>query len=682
MYRPPPILHRLGLFVVGLLVLLSMAAPRDANAQSRRPPHPVRLTAAFEPPTAPPGATVTLVLSVAVDPRYHIYSMVGVEGEGPLPSTPDATVPDALQPAGPWKEPFPREKFDKGFEILIGVHEGENLRFTRPYRIADSATSQTLSVPVTFNHMACLDTSCLPPRLLKATAELAISPNAPAPPPVATPAAEPTKAAAPAPVTPSPTPQAATASATEPKQPAAPATTFVSSESQALASSGLVFILACFLAGVVSLATPCVFPMIPITISFFTKRAGKTRGESIKLATIYSLTIVLAFTFFGFGVAAVLWMLGSGVEGSGVIQQVAANPWVNIALAAVFVAFALSLFGLFDLELPSGIANRLQQAKGSRADAVGAILMALIFVIVSFTCTGPIVGLLIVNAVAGDWTRPLFGMLAYAVGFAAPFFFLALAPSALASLPKSGGWLNSTKVVMGFLELAAALKFISNADLVWQWQIFSRELLLAAWVAISAAIVLYLIGRIRFEADTPVETIGVGRLFLVLGFGTLSLFLAHGLFGGRLPGWFEAYMPPETSTTASVASAAATGRALNPITDLSWHKEVAPALAEATATGRPVFVDFTGYTCTNCRLMEKNVFPDPQVAPLFERFVRVKLFTDDAKDGERHQEYQAERFGTVALPTYALLRPDGSIVGVTGYTPDAATFAAFMRQAL
>ncbi len=654
-------LFRAGGILLALLALVALAIPSTAAAQKGFK-HPVHPTAAFSNPSPAPGEAVRLVVTVDVDPGYHIYAMY-LSASGPTATTiEDIEVPGWLEPLGEWKEPEPVVKFDKGFETDVGIHVKYPVEFSREYRVRADAPAGPATAKVRLTAQACTEESCLPPK--KFPLEAAITPTgAPVAPPVAAPP-------------PAPTPRGdAAATKAPPKGASGPASTAASAEIDRLGFGA--FIAFSFAAGLVSLLTPCVFPMIPITISFFTKRASTTRKGAIRLAFTYGCTIIGAFGLFGFVVSIALRLLGQGAAATGIVNQIAANPWLNLALTGIFVAFAFSLFGMFDIGLPSGIADRLQKMKGNRTDTLGAMFMALIFVVVSFTCTAPIVGTLMITAVAGEWLRPLFGFLAYATGFALPFFGLALVPSALSSLPKSGGWLHSVKVVMGLLELAAATKFISNSDLVWRWGVFNREFVLASWVMIAAAATLYLLGKIRLPHDDEGNSISPIRLSWALLFGTFALVLAGGLAGGRLPKFVEAYLPPDLEHGASVV-ASGEGR------ELRFLPEFEEGVAEAMRTGKPLFVDFTGYTCTNCRYMEKNVFTVPAVHELLsERFVLVQLWTDDAKDGERHQEFQAERFGTIALPTYVLLSPDGKeTLGVIGYTPDAKKFEEFLRTAL
>lgn len=648
---PPPSLFRFSFlsalgrplpFLLGaVLAFLSVFAV--APAQWGGVKNPVSATAVLEPATAPKGGVVRLNVTATVDPDYHIYAMETL-GEGPFPTTITIAKTPWLSLDGPWVEPTPTIKFDKGFEVDIASHYGSPLLFTAPLRIAEDAPAGPHELEVTLTTQACLEESCLAPMKNMITVTLVVEDRV---------------EVAPRAVATTDTARAITQTVADP---------ILEKADKSIVG----FMIAAFGFGLVSLLTPCVFPMIPLTISFFTKRASSSRAEALKLSWVYASTIVVGFTAVGILAAMILRMLGAdSATASGVLQRIAANPVVNLSIAGIFIFFAFSLLGFFEIALPSGLGNRLQKAKGNRKDTVGAIFMALIFVVISFTCTAPFVGVLLVEAFSGGWKKPIFGMLSYGLGFASPFYILSLAPRLLNNMPKGGNWMNSVKVTMGFLELAAAFKFISNADLVWKWGIFSREVLLALWTLIGILTCVYLFNKIRLPHDEPEESIGPARLTFAMFFGTAGLVLAAGLFGRPLPGVIESYLPPSEVYASGTT-----------VDKLSWHDEYEPALAEARASGKPIFLDFTGYTCTNCRMMEKNVFPRPAIDQRLREFVRVKLWTDDQEVGERHMKFQAEKFGTVALPTYVVLTPDGETIAIEGYTLDEDRFRQFLDRGL
>jgi thiol:disulfide interchange protein len=390
-------------------------------------------------------------------------------------------------------------------------------------------------------------------------------------------------------------------------------------------------------AGAVSLLTPCVFPMIPITVSYFTSRAERERPAALRSALVFALGIIATFTALGLALAVFVGATGA--------SAFAANPWVNLGLAALFVAFALNLFGVWQVAVPSGVLTALDARVGRSG---GPVLMGLLFTLTSFTCTAPFVGTVLVSAAAGQWQMPVIGMLAYSTVFATPFFVLALVPRWISRLPRSGSWLSTVKIVMGLVELAAAFKFLSNVDLVWHWGVVTRPVVLGSWIALAAITVVVL----RFK---PVSLVPAA----------IGVWLALGLAGKTRLGELEAFLPPAATP------------------ELAWRLNDLPgALAAAQHDGKPVFIDFTGYTCTNCRWMEANIFSRPEVVTALGRYELARLFTDgDGPAYEAQQAYQESHYNTVALPLYALVAPDGhTIATFAGLTRDPAAFVAFLRQ--
>jgi thiol:disulfide interchange protein DsbD len=416
--------------------------------------------------------------------------------------------------------------------------------------------------------------------------------------------------------------------------------------------------------GALSLLTPCVFPMVPITVSYFTSRGAARRWRAVADAGIYACGIILTFTGLGIALAAVFGAAG--------INQFAASPWINLAIAAVFGLFAASLFGAFHLAIPSRTLTRLDALCSDHGpgNVIALLAMGLTFSLTSFTCTAPFVGTLLVMAAQGQWLDPVLGMLVFSAVFASPFFVLALAPRWLSQMPRAGGWMNSVKVVMGLIEIAAAMKFVSNADLVWRWGVFTREVVLAVWIASGALAAIYLLGW-------PLQRASITRRIVAAVFLVVVAALIPGLFGRRL-GEIEAFLPPasyEQSNTAVAHSA----------DGLHWIvNDLDAARDQARRDEKLIFVDFTGYTCTNCRWMEINLFPRNEVRAELARFVRVRLYTDGSGAlYERQQKLQQQMFHTVALPFYAILRADGSpLATFSGLTRDPAAFVAFLRPAV
>jgi thiol:disulfide interchange protein DsbD len=414
---------------------------------------------------------------------------------------------------------------------------------------------------------------------------------------------------------------------------------------------------------ILMLLTPCVFPMIPITVNFFLKQSEKEHHRPLPVASVYAGTIIILLT---------LVMLALGQ----VVIQWSINPWFNLVLGAVMVLFALSLFGMYEIELPRGLA-RFTSAYEGQGGYVGALFMALTFTITSFTCTGPFIGAMLGTAAA---LRPPFGhlvlaVLAYSVTFAAPFFILALFPTLLKALPKSGGWLNAIKVTMGFIELALAMKFLGNADMMWspgEPRFFTYDSVLCAWIALSFACGLYLIGVFRLPHDEPVEHIGVVRmLFAALFFG-LTFYMAPALWGKTPQGIvgenIVIFLPRDFSPTPTSPVATNAGSGQQPaVGELPWHLDYIDGWKESVKKKEPtpIFIDFTGVLCINCNYNEKNIFPKPEVSRELAQYVRVRLFTDSVPDEKLQAEGQAERnakwqsaLGDITNPFYVIFMPN------------------------
>jgi len=583
--------------------------------------------ARVEPATARAGETVKIIVAAKLDEGWHIYSLTQPPG-GPLKTT-ITLAPNAIfEKTGAFTGPAPKRAHDPAFDIITESHEG-TVEFAALVTLKRDAAAGKQTVEGKVNYMVCDATSCMPPATDAFSAAFTIEAGAPRPEFSA----------------------AVAAPSSEPK--AAPE----KFGGQADGLGGL--ILLAIISGLVSLLTPCVFPMIPITVSFFTKEASHDRRRALKLAVVYGLSIVVTFTLVGVVLTLLL--------GAGSANKVAASPLVNIAIGALFIAFALSLFGLFEFRLPTSWIDAAQSRAG--VGTVGAMFMALVFTLTSFTCTAPFIGPLLVAITQGAWFWPLVGMSVFAATFASPFFVLSLFPGWLAGLPKSGSWMNATKVVMGFLELAAAMKFLSNADLIWEWGVFTTPVVLASWVILAALTGLYILGKIRLPHDEPVESVGGVRLMFSMVFLVLALVMAPGLWKIPPPNLIDSYLPVPV--------------ALKQEERLTWGDDYPRALAQAKAQGKNVFIDFTGYTCTNCRWMEITMFPQPEVEAALKRFVLVRLYTDGGPRAEENQGFQVTRFGDAALPLYVILSPDDKeIARFSGMTRDVQAFVAFLKRGL
>lgn len=662
---------------------------------------PVKWTASTKATAAKPGEAIKVEVVAKMDEGWHLYSI----NQPPPPIATKITLP-AGQPftiTGAIDDPAPQSAFDQGFGMNTEFY-ADTAAFTLPVGVAADAPGGKTAIKVQAYYQTCNDQFCLPPKRVTMEVPIEIVGGAASTAargstaPLASGATPPTVAAAkPAPsptvsaVPPSGAPATTTSAAPPPPEvpavaPSTPGTPAAGTAPPAIpeaapgipgptpgggAGSLWSFIWLAMTVGALSLLTPCVFPMVPITVSYFTNHAAGSRSKSVQQAGIYMLGIILTFTALGMMLALVV--------GATSLNRFAANPWINILITAIFLGFAASLFGAFDLQIPPALVNKLDAItrRQGGSQTVATLLMGLTFTLTSFTCTAPFIGTLLVMAAGGDWEWPLLGMLAFSTVFALPFFILALMPQWMAALPKSGGWLNSVKVMMAFLEVAAAMKFISNVDLVWGWGIFTRDVVLATWVAIFLLMMLYILGLYRFSHDSPLKHVGLPRLATALLCGTLAFWMLTGLFDKRL-GELEAFLPPAPEELGA-SSGGREGRG-----ELPWiMNDFDQALARGKAEGKRVFVDFTGYTCTNCRWMEANMFTRPDVREELGRFILVRLYTDgDGEIYQKQQELQQRLYKTVALPYYAVVESSGSSVATfPGLTRDPERFLAFLRQA-
>ena len=457
-------------------------------------------------------------------------------------------------------------------------------------------------------------------------------------------------------------------------------------------------ILEAILWGFAMLLTPCVFPMVPMTISFFVKGNENPAAGKFK-ALMYGLFIVLLYTVPISVIIGLTWIFGGSAVTADIFNWLATHWLPNIIFFVVFMIFAASFFGAFEIVLPSKLVNSTDK-KSDKAGLAGVFFMALTLVLVSFSCTGPIVGTVLIKSTSGEFWTPMVTMLAFSVAFALPFTLLALFPSLLKNLPKSGGWLNSVKVVLGFIEVALGFKFLSVADQTYHWGILDREIYLAIWIVCFTLLGFYLLGKLRFKYDDEVKHIGVGRLALAIVDFAFVVYMIPGMFGAPLKG-LSGYLPPlETQDFVLNSTAAENAAILKLPHGLSGFDNIDDALVVAKATGKQVFVDITGHGCVNCREMEARVWSDPQVLQrLRDDFVLVALYTDDKqklpedqwvttpegkvlKDVGRVNSYIARsRFGVNAQPNYFILDAAGNILaGPRGYDLSIPGFVAFLDR--
>ena len=631
-----------------MFIAMGTLACLPATAQKLNPAH-WEITS--DPQVAPPGSTVLIKAAVRLDPGWHMYSMTTPKGGGlPLllsviPSPPIAKIR--------LFQPKPVRKMDPAFGVETETYEGEPVFYIRA-EMAGDAPAGPVELTANVTYSVCRDTICLPPRKVAAPVPITIDPKAPAL-SVKTPddyveVSIPKRAAS------------LGTQSTTPGTVPAPVRPGDSSTSDGLAT----FLLVAFGAGLAAIFTPCVFPMIPITLSFFLNREGVTRGESLKQAGIFCLGIIVLFTGIGVALAAIV--------GPFAVVQLAANPWVNAFIACVFLAFGLSLLGAFEITIPSALVNRMNRAS-ERGGIAGSLLMGLTFSLTSFACVGPFVGTLLAASVQQGGVQPVLGMVAFATGLAAPFFLLALFPAYLKKLPRSGGWLVRVKVVLGFIVLAAMLKYLSSIDQVLQWNVLTRERFLAIWVVLFALPGFYLLGFLRMEGIDRDAPMGVARTLTGAAFLMFAVSLIPGMFSRHL-GELDAYVPLGTATPGSTASGA---EASGPVWLKNQYRE---ALNAAREQNKLVFVSFTGYACTNCHWMKANMFPRPEIAAAQKNFVTVELYTDGTDPAsEENQKLQDSKFATVAIPFYAIMTPDERVVASWGgIQRDPTRFLEFLKS--
>jgi thiol:disulfide interchange protein len=607
------------ILVVFLLAVLAAVAPAQFSEKV------IKWSAQWERPETAVGEWNRIILTAVTDEGYHIYGAKPM-GEGPVWTSIKAEGTGVT--IGELVEPPAFEKIDEGFNIPVTWHDGE-VKFAVPVKL-DAAPAAGASISLSVTYQACTTSSCL----RASTTELKV-------PIVATTAALNSKYSQPDTSVPDQPNNKSMAKAAGQKKESPSTVSDSQSNIQKAKTQGLwAYVGLAFTAGLLALITPCVFPMIPITVSFFTKKVDESGKLQWKGPLAYSLGIIVSFTLVG-----VLMTVAFGAAG---IQQLATNPIVNIFLAALFIVLALSLFGVFELQLPSGFVNKFH--KGSKTGGLmGPILMGVTFSLTTFTCTVPFVGTVLIGATQGDYLYPILGMLAFSSAFALPFFILALFPQWLGKLPKSGSWLATVKAFMGFLELAAALKFISNVDLVYTWGLITRPVFLSIWATILVVAGLYLMGTILLGHAPEKPVIGWGRRAFGLASFAGAIYCLAGMQGANL-GSLGAFLPPDPYPGKEAKGPGVDG--------LAWSKSYEESLAKGVAENKLVFLDFTGVTCTNCRWVEQNIFTDPEVSAELKKFSLAKLYTDRPTDADRANfNLQKEITGEISLPIYVIMDP-------------------------
>ena len=461
--------------------------------------------------------------------------------------------------------------------------------------------------------------------------------------------------------------------------------------------------------GFIAFLMPCIFPMVPLTVSFFTKKAG-SRKKGIGQAVIYGLSIIVIYVAFG--------LLITLLFGSAKLNELSSSGWFNFTFFILLIVFAISFFGAFEITLPSSFVNKIDQKADDTKGFGGIFFMAASLALVSFSCTGPIIGTLLVQASSkGEILAPAIGMFGFAVALALPFTLSAIFPGFLSSMPKSGGWLNSVKVCLGFLELALALKFLSAADLVWHWEWFDREIFLVLWIVIFFLMGIYILGKIKFSHDSDVPYVSVPRLFFAIFSFSFAMYLVPGLWGA--PVNILSGIAPPLNTQDFILGGTSSGNSqlssdfpatvkyndvLHPPHGFNAFFDLDEGLAYAKKVNKPVLIDFTGHACVNCRKMEDKVWIDPQVGHLIkDEYVLIQLYVDERSVkmspekvhyskilrtttddlGRWNGDFQATNYNSNSQPFYVLGGHDlGPLVAPQGAIFDAKEYAAYLQSGL
>ena len=638
-----------------------------------------------------------IVLEAAIPAGYHMYDM------GPYDGGPNATTitftpnEDVTLEGGVEQLDTPHRYFDELFGMEIGTFSGK-ARFAQRVKLA--APQAALKAQIEW--MICDDTSCMPPD----DTELTI--------------AVPEGSAAGEGTVPASRPSDTEAGATGNGPSAALAATTPATAPDAAGGGTLwSLIIEAILWGFAALLTPCVFPMVPMTVSFFMKGSGSPALGRFR-AAMYGFFIVALYTLPIAAIILVTRILGGDAVTADIFNWLATHWLPNILFFLVFMVFAASFFGAFEITMPSWMVNKTD-AKADSKGLAGIFFMALTLVLVSFSCTGPIVGSVLIKSTAGEFWSPIVTMLAFSVAFALPFTLFAFFPAMLKKLPKSGGWLNSVKVVLGFIEVALGLKFLSVADQTYHWGLLDREIYLAVWIVTFSLLGFYLLGKIKFAHDSDMPYLGVGRLALAIVTFSFVIYLLPGMWGAPLKG-LSGYLPPLHTQDFVIGQqdgsgpAPAGGEARMLLTvdgqkpkhsdflhlphNLEGFFDLKEAEAYAAKVGKPLFIDFTGHGCVNCREMEARVWSDPQVLDILRNdYVIVALYSDDKKVlpesewvttnagkvlkslGKINSYYALKTFGVNAQPYYVLQGRGGKeLVPPRGYDLDVQGFVDFLRS--
>ncbi len=647
------------------------------------------------------GDTLILNVKVVLEEGWHTYGLKDyVNADGVGPSKTEFAIDDKnFRIIGSKiKSTKPLSVYDSAFEVQVEKFK-HNAEFKIPITTARSLKEGKYSTNLVVMFQTCTAKNCLPPGDIKlpitisvkaskggSKSELQVEPDSK--PPTGTVSTEPPSGAS-------------TTQATQPNQGAQIQSANAASNDNANATSAampaskedsmsqeapksfLALILFAMASGAGSWLMPCVYPMIPITVSFFTKRSEKEKSHPIVDALVYSGGIMSTYVIFGALIAI--------LAGATAARDFASLPWVNFSLALLFLIIAGNLFGMYEIALPASLVNSLNRKSNQSKGYSSSFIMGMVFSLTAFTCTVPFVGFVGDLSRNGEWFRPLISMTFFGAVFALPFFLLALFPAALTKLPRSGAWMNNIKVVFGFVEIAFAISYFARSDSLSGWNIFSREVVLSIWAGCGLLITLYVLGVFRMKLDSHVDHIGGVRAVLATAFAALTFFIFDGIKSDSV-GPLEPFVYVESfhkgsgtrdavSTVANRTTSDAGGKSTS--YNGEWLEDLNHGLKVAQELKRPVFVDFTGKSCTNCRWMEKNMFTKPEVQSLMSKMVLVRAFTDrrSVPQDKVYQQLEETRFKSTLLPLYVLLTPDDKYIASSTYTPELQEFLQFLGKA-
>lgn len=622
-----------------------------------------------------------LLIKATIDKGWHVYSQF-IEDGGPVPTSFKFTPSADYTLIGKVSEsPKAVTAFDPNFGMQIAWHDKQVI-FTQKIKLKNPKT--TVSGVLEF--MVCNDRKCLPPTEVEFSIPVDVSVGA---------ALASTDTAATAPIL------AADSSAVQKTNESKVSTSGVDNEGASGAGSLWSIFIAGFLGGLAAFFMPCIYPMIPLTVSFFTKKAG-SRAKGIRSAAIYGLSIIFIYVALGLAITLIF--------GTSALNEAASSATFNLLFFALLVIFAISFLGAFEITLPSSLVNKMDE-KSDKGGLIGLFFMAFTLALVSFSCTGPIIGTLLVDAVSkGAYLGPAMGMFGFSAALAIPFTLFAIFPSWLKEMPKSGGWLNTVKVSLGFLELALAFKFLSNVDLAYHWNILNRDIFLIIWIVIFAFWGLYLLGKMKLSHDSDLPFISLPRLFFAMLIWGFTIYMIPGLWGAPLKG-INAWLPPVSTQDFDLysnrtASAEAKTEGAKKYANL-FHApyginafyDYEEGLAYAKQQNKPVLIDFTGWSCTNCRKMEATVWADTQVLKrLKEDYVLISLYVDDKTElaenekytssfsgkkiktiGQKWSDFQASTFGTNSQPYYVIVNSEGKqLVPAQAFNLDINNYIRFL----